>query len=100
MIVNTNVRHDLADGAYADRRAACVEAARRLGVPALRDATHDHVQQHAGALGPELFSRARHVVSENARVHAAADAARHRDWDGRRSTHVRKSRVRCATTSA
>ncbi len=81
MVVNTNVRHDLADGAYANRRAACTEAARRLAVPALRDATIEDVQQHAGALGVELYARARHVVSENARVHAAVDAARHRDWD-------------------
>jgi len=81
MIVNTNVRHDLADGAYADRRAACVEAASRLGVEALRDATLDQCQQHAGALGPQLCARARHVVTENARVHAAADAARDCDWD-------------------
>ena len=82
MVVNTNVRHDLADGAYANRRAACTEAARHLGVPALRDATIEDVHQHAAALGPELFARARHVVSENARVDAAVDAARHRDWDG------------------
>jgi galactokinase len=81
MIVNTNVRHDLADGAYADRRAACVEAATRLGVAALRDATLDQCRQHAGALGSQLFARARHVVTENGRVHAAADAARRCDWD-------------------
>jgi galactokinase len=81
MVVNSNVRHDLTDGAYADRRAACTEAARRLGLAALRDATVENVEQHAGALGPHLAARARHVVSENARVHAAADAARDRDWD-------------------
>jgi galactokinase len=81
MIVNTNVHHDLADGAYANRRSACVEAARRLGVPALRDATMERVEQHASALGPELLARARHVVSENARVDAAVDACVRRDWD-------------------
>ena len=57
MIVNTNVRHDLADGAYADRRAACIEAARRLGVSALRDVTRDEVERQAGALCPQLFLR-------------------------------------------
>ena len=40
----------------------------------------EDVQQHAGALGVELYAHARHVVSENGRVHAAVDAARHRDW--------------------
>jgi galactokinase len=81
MIVNTNVRHDLSDGAYADRRAACVEAAHRLGLSALRDATMDQVHSGAAVLEPRLFARARHVVSENDRVHLAADAARRADWE-------------------
>ena len=81
MIVNSNVRHDLADGAYADRRAACHDAARVLGVRALRDANLEDIEMHARALGPVLVRRARHVVSENARVLGAADAFRRGDWD-------------------
>ena len=81
MIVNTNVRHDLADGAYAERRAACLEAASRLGVQALRDATFDDLQARANVLGAKLLARARHVVSENRRVHDATSAARRADWD-------------------
>ena len=38
LVVDTRVSHALADGAYAERRAACEQAARILGVPALRDA--------------------------------------------------------------
>jgi hypothetical protein len=39
LIVNTNVRHELASGEYARRRAQCEVAAKVLGVPSLRDAT-------------------------------------------------------------
>src|SRR5262245_40644078 len=39
LIANSNVRHALGDGEYAVRRAACVEAARVLGVEELALAT-------------------------------------------------------------
>jgi galactokinase len=63
----------LADSAYAERRAACEAAAARLGVRSLRDATLEH------AADDRL---ARHVVSENARVLAFADALRAGDSAG------------------
>jgi galactokinase len=80
LIVNTNVRHALADSAYATRRAECAEAARRLRVPSLRDATMDDVVSRAADLGTDLLARARHVVSENTRVGAAVEAAREGQW--------------------
>jgi galactokinase len=67
VIVDTGGVHALADaeGGYADRRRACDEAARALGVKALRDATLDAVETR---LDGDLRRRARHVVTENARV--------------------------------
>ncbi|HET7046333.1 MAG TPA: galactokinase family protein [Gaiellaceae bacterium] len=65
LVVDSGVPRRLAGSAYAERRAACEAAAARLGVPALRDATPEQV---AGD------TRARHVVSENARVLEAAAA--------------------------
>jgi galactokinase len=65
LVVDSRVRHDLADGGYADRRAACVAAAEALGVPALRDADLAGVE---GLADDVLRRRARHVVSEEARV--------------------------------
>ncbi|MEO3858600.1 galactokinase [Acrocarpospora sp. B8E8] len=68
LIINTNVRHALADGQYARRRQECENAAKHLGVPALRDVT-----DLAGALallkGDER-KRTQHVVTENHRVEA------------------------------
>jgi galactokinase len=67
LVIDTRVRHALADGRYAARRRACEDAARVLGVPSLRDVTDDPaaVEQIAD---PLLRRRARHVVTENARV--------------------------------
>jgi galactokinase len=65
LVVDSRAPHRLADGEYASRLAACAEAARVLGVPALRDATPDDL---ARLDDPVLRRRARHVVTENARV--------------------------------
>jgi galactokinase len=54
----------LVDSAYNERRVACEEAARLLGVPALRDASLDQLDRLPG----DLANRARHVVTENQRV--------------------------------
>ena len=72
LVVDTRVRHDLADGGYADRRAACVAAAEALGVDALRDATPEMLDRLDGT----LRKRARHVVTEQARVHRVVDLLR------------------------
>jgi galactokinase len=74
LIADSNVRHSLGDGAYAQRRAECESAARLLGVPSLRDATPEMIDVAERTLGPVLHSRARHVVSENARTLEAASA--------------------------
>jgi galactokinase len=66
-------RH-LAESAFARRRAECEEAARVLGVATLRDATPELVIGGRARLGETLFRRARHVVTENARVAAAVTA--------------------------
>jgi len=80
LIANSNVRHSLGDGAYAARMSACLEAAHKLGVPELGQATVASVAAAEQTLGPLLYRRARHVVSENARTRAAADALAGGDW--------------------
>jgi galactokinase len=80
LIANSNVRHSLGDGAYSARMSACVEAARKLGVAELGEATVATVAAAEQTLGPLLFRRARHVVTENARTRTAADALAGGDW--------------------
>jgi galactokinase len=68
--VHSGQERTLAGSAYADRRAACERAERQIGP--LRDATAADVARLDDALRPF----ARHVVTENARVLACADALR------------------------
>ena len=67
LVIDTRVEHALADGRYAARRRACEDAARLLGVPSLRDVT-DRPGAVDQITDPLLRRRARHVVTENARV--------------------------------
>jgi galactokinase len=68
---NSMIRHELSQSAYRTRVAECAEAARQLGVGNLRDATFQQLDTLTGT----LLKRARHVVTENARVEAFALAA-------------------------
>jgi galactokinase len=78
LVIDTRVKHTLADSPYAERRRACERAAAALGVPALRDATLDGLEtaRAAGTLDDVTFRRARHVVTENARVLEVVDLLR------------------------
>ena len=78
LVVDTRARRALAGGSYAARRRECEAAARALEVPALRDAVLDDLARLDDRV---LTRRARHVVTENARVLAAVDAVRTRAWD-------------------
>jgi galactokinase len=80
LVVDTGARHALTDGRYALRRAECERAARALGVPSLRDVTDPG---RAAAIGDEVLARrARHVISDDCRVLAAADLLRAGDLAG------------------
>ncbi|MFM6854143.1 MAG: galactokinase [Sphingopyxis sp.] len=74
IIAHSGVRHAHAGGEYNDRRRQCEDAARHYGVPALRDLDLTTLVRGRGALDDLTYRRARHVVTENARVLAAADA--------------------------
>jgi len=80
LIFNTNVKHELSGGEYAERRTHCEEAARALGVPALRDATESSLENAKPRLNPVVYRRARHVIGENLRTTQAAAAIRSGDW--------------------
>lgn len=73
MIVHSGIERGLVDGEYNLRRQQCEAAARHFGVAALRDLD---VLPEAGDLDPVAYARARHVVGENARTLAAAEALR------------------------
>jgi galactokinase len=80
LLFNTGVKHDLATSEYARRRRECAAAAEALGVRALREASPEKLTDHASILEPAVLRRARHVITENARVLQAAQCMRERDW--------------------
>lgn len=79
MIVNSRVRRGLVGSEYNTRRLQCETAVAHFGVPALRDLDLDTLTAARAALDPVVFRRARHVVTENARVLATAEALRQHD---------------------
>lgn len=72
LVINSGVKHALVGGEYNERREQCFEAARRMGLEALRDATS--AQLEAADLPDLVKRRARHVVGENNRVFQAVEA--------------------------
>jgi galactokinase len=82
VIANTMVQHAVTGGEYTSRRAQVEEAAgviarHRPEVRFLRDATLDDLSRWGSEMSPEAVKRARHVISENLRTVAAADALIH-----------------------
>jgi galactokinase len=79
LVVDTGQTHAHADGGYGDRRTECEQAADRLGVGLLREVPDVAALEPlddgtpGGAL---LFRRARHVLTEDARVLVVVAALR------------------------
>jgi galactokinase len=65
LVIDSGVPRTLATSGYNQRRAECEEAARSLGVKALRDITEVELTEK---LPEPLRRRARHVVTEDNRV--------------------------------
>jgi galactokinase len=71
LVIDSGVTRSLAGSRYNERRAECEEAARKLGVPSLRDVEDLAAVDH---LAEPWRRRARHVVTENERVREALGA--------------------------
>jgi galactokinase len=70
LVINSGVARSLASSKYNERRAECEQAARLLGVKALRDVSDAAALEK---LPQPLRRRARHVLSENDRVLRAVE---------------------------
>jgi galactokinase len=80
LVIHSGITHAHAGGEYVVRRRESFEAAERLGVARLREVDAAMMPRIA-ALPGVLARRARHVVTENARVLAAVAALRVGDVD-------------------
>ena len=73
LVIDSGVRHSHASGEYRTRRDECRRAAAALDVASLRDVGESDLDA-IDTLPDPLNRRARHVVTENARVHATVAA--------------------------
>ncbi len=76
VVCNSMVKHDHAANEYNQRRADCEMAAQLLAaklpeIRTLRDVSIEQLERFRGDLPATVYRRARHVVSENARVLSA-----------------------------
>lgn len=78
IVFNSGVTHNHAGGEYRTRRAECERAAAALGVQLLREVTRDRLADIERLPEPDR-QRARHVVTENARVGDFVAALRNND---------------------
>jgi galactokinase len=73
-VIDSGIRRSLTESAFNQRRAECEAAARHYGVASLRNLTPEALEAGRGGLDEVLFARARHVVTEIARVEPMAEA--------------------------
>lgn len=81
LLINTNVKHSLADSAYNNRRAVCENAASLLNIKALRDATEETLATIKAEISEEDYQKALFVIQENNRAQEASKAMTANDID-------------------
>jgi galactokinase len=80
LVIDSGISHHHAGGEYRIRRKECEQAAELLGFRQLRDLDNQDLWRLV-ALPEPLDRRARHVITENARVRAAVAAMREGDLE-------------------
>ncbi|WP_179021768.1 galactokinase [Winogradskyella forsetii] len=74
MLINTNVKHDLSESAYNDRRSVCEDVSKKLNVKALRDASKNSLDGLRDEITEEDYQKALYVIEENERVQLFSEA--------------------------
>ena len=68
VLVNTNVKHDLSESAYNDRREVCEKVAKLLNIKALRDAKESDLERIKNEISESDYRKVLYVIRENQRV--------------------------------
>ncbi len=80
LIIDTQAHHALVDGGYAERRASCESVVAKLKIPSLRHLALADLEAAKDQLTAIEFVRARHAVTEIARVMDAVKALQSSDF--------------------
>ncbi|MCH5224825.1 MAG: galactokinase [Muribaculaceae bacterium] len=81
VLVDSRVKHELADSPYNKRRESCERVAKKLGVETLRDASMDQLNKVKDEISEEDYKRAKYVLEEKDRVLAVCDALNAGDYE-------------------
>lgn len=81
VLVDSRVKHELADSPYNKRRQSCERVAKRLGIETLRDATMEMLNSVKTDITAEDYFRAKFVIEEKDRVLAVCDALMKDDYE-------------------
>lgn len=84
VLLNTNVKHNLASTAYNDRRESCEQGVKWLQehypeVESLRDITLDQLDQIVKPLDQDVYTKCRFIIEENQRLLDAVTAFSNKD---------------------
>ena len=79
MLINSNVKHDLSESAYNERREVCEKVSRLLQIDALRDASKEDLDKIKEEITEEEFQKALYVIQENKRVKLFSEAIQEND---------------------
>lgn len=74
LLINTNVRHSLAESAYNERRLVCENVAKHMGISTLRDATYEGLLAIKEEISEGDYQKALYILQENERVLKASHA--------------------------
>ncbi len=74
LLINTHVKHKLADTAYNNRRATCENISHQLKIASLREITEQELKNRKHELPQNDYPKALYIVQENNRVMKAARA--------------------------
>lgn len=81
VLLDSVVKHELADSPYNKRRASCERVAKRLGIETLRDATMEQLEAIKGDITAEDYFRAKFVIEEKQRVLDVCEALTRGDYE-------------------
>ena len=81
LIIDTQVHHSLTDGGYAQRRASCDSVISKLSVRSMRELSLEQLNASRNLISETEFVRARHAVTEIARVLDAVNALEAKNFD-------------------
>lgn len=81
ILVDSRVKHELADSPYNKRRQSCELVAHRLGLDTLRDADMKMLKAIRSDISAEDYFRAKFVIEEKDRVLAVCDALNAGDYE-------------------